>query len=512
MALLTDVNDIIRVLQNSQLCDDETKAELAKLKSDSNQWQRQIQNLWVNLNIPVFSKTDVRTMNDEVYRMTKNRNIARQKLREFYIRHNNFRAANDLSDLPETSKSGKHCVMKQQKQTKGWIPGLQQWVVIENDQGQISIDNFSHCIEKCTFTSALNLPLSLERLLKEAEYCGLSELQIRDLLLDFIRVYRPNSLLTAHTFAASAHELLNFIIGLVNTAAEVEKVRTALQNVSREPGCDLMDAVLKVKSLTTTLLLLSTPMQSKYKIEKRSNRIAMDAVFDFVATKVQDGLRAFKQRSAEVDRLVDINMLVAEALKLESLHGKPVGSMMVSEKAKHVDSLSAYYTRGRGDFRDKDQKKSFNSPKNDQQGPRPRSLSNSNRPRSSSGQGYSHPTTSSRHQSRDSDRQGSRGRHSSRSWDRSPNRRSPGGQRGSDRRSGSRDRKTSSTGDKGRMMHDKAKKIYCVRCGSSHFAKNCRRYPYFTSENCENCGLAHPTDLCCFNKESRYLTPTRDLN
>ena len=54
MASLTDVNDIIRVLQNSQLCDDETKAELAKLKSDSNQWQRQIQNLWVNLNIPVF--------------------------------------------------------------------------------------------------------------------------------------------------------------------------------------------------------------------------------------------------------------------------------------------------------------------------------------------------------------------------------------------------------------------------------------------------------------------------
>ena len=43
MASLTDVNDIIRVLQNSQLCDDDTKAELAKLKSDSNQWQRQIQ-------------------------------------------------------------------------------------------------------------------------------------------------------------------------------------------------------------------------------------------------------------------------------------------------------------------------------------------------------------------------------------------------------------------------------------------------------------------------------------
>ena len=56
MASLTDVNDIIRVLQNSQLCDDDTKAELAKLKSDSNQWQRQIQHLWVNLNIPVFSK------------------------------------------------------------------------------------------------------------------------------------------------------------------------------------------------------------------------------------------------------------------------------------------------------------------------------------------------------------------------------------------------------------------------------------------------------------------------
>ena len=185
--------------------------------------------------------------------------------------------------------------------------------------------------------------------------------------------------------------------------------------------------------------------------------------------------------------------------------------MMVSEKAKHIDSLSAYFTRGRSDFRDKDKKKSFNSPKNDQRGPRPRSLSDNGkfRPRSSSGRGYSRPTSSSRHQSRDSDRQGSRGRRSSRSWDRIPNRRSPEGRRGFYRRSGSRDRKTSSTVnvDKGRMVHVKVKKIYCVRCGSSHFAKNCRRYPFFTSENCENCGLAHPT-VCCFNKESQYLTPT----
>ena len=516
MASLTDVNDIIRVLQNSQLCDDDTKAELAKLKSDSNQWQRQIQHLWVNLNIPVFSKTDVRTINDEVYRVTKNRNNARQKLREYYIRRNDFRAANDLSDLPETSKSGKHCVMRQQKQTKGWIPGLQQWIVIENDLGQISIENFSHCIEKCTFTSALNLPLSLERLLKEAEYCGLSELQIRDLLLDFIRVYRPNSLLTAHTFAGSAHELLNFIIGLVNTAAEVEKVRAALQSVSREPGCELMDAVLKIKSLTTTLLLLSTPTQSKLKIEKRSSRIAMDSIMDFVSPKVQDHLRAFKQRSAEVDRLVDINMLVSEALKLESTFGKPAGSMIVSEKAKHIDSLSAYFTRGRSQYRENDQRKSFNFKKNDQRGPRPRSLSDTRkfRPRSSSGRDSSRPNSSSRRQSRDSERQGSRERSSSRSWNRSPYRRSSERQKRFDKRSEERshDRKPSSTKNvEGRMMHGE-KKVYCIRCGSSHFAKNCLRYPFYTSANCENCGLAHPTDLCCFNKESRYLTPTRDLN
>ena len=346
MATSLDINDLVQIFQNSNL-DDLAKSKLEKLKNEQNKWQAEILNKWANLKIPVYSKADIRLLNDAVYNDTKKKNQARAKLREYYLRRGQLNAAAAVNDLPENSKSGKNCIMQEGKKTLGWEPNLTEWIVIENDTRTISISEFQNCIESCEFSQALNIPISMDKLLKEAEINGFSEDQIKELFLDFIKQFKPASLLTARTFSDSANEIIQFLISLVNTPSEVQKVREALKKISREPSTELIDSILKVKSLTSTLLLLNNPKSDRQRIDKRSTTAALDAIFDLVNNQVQEGLRMFKQRATETERDVTINSLVSEALRLEAIHGKPQESKYVSQKIQHADSLSSYFTYDR---------------------------------------------------------------------------------------------------------------------------------------------------------------------
>ena len=52
--------------------------------------------------------------------------------------------------------------------------------------------------------------------------------------------------------------------------------------------------------------------------------------------------------------------------------------------------------------------------------------------------------------------------------------------------------------------------IGCLKCGGgNHKARDCRRYPFFCDERCENCNLLHPSSFCRFANSSRYVTPPR---
>ena len=552
MATSLDINDLVQIFQNSNL-DDLAKSKLEKLKNEQNKWQAEILNKWANLKIPVYSKADIRLLNDAVYNDTKKKNQARAKLREYYLRRGQLNAAAAVNDLPENSKSGKNCIMQEGKKTLGWEPNLTEWIVIENDTRTISISEFQNCIESCEFSQALNIPISIDKLLKEAEINGFSEDQIKELFLDFIKQFKPASLLTARTFSDSANEIIQFLISLVNTPSEVQKVREALKKISREPSTELIDSILKVKSLTSTLLLLNNPKSDRQRIDKRSTTAALDAIFDLVNNQVQEGLRMFKQRATETERDVTINSLVSEALRLEAIHGKPQESKYVSQKIQHADSLSSYFTYDRiGEGkRSRDRHFSREQSKDRRFSSKDRNSGNSNEGRGSSRD----RRFSGKENNRGTDRSGERGSDRSRGTNRSKERsqsfnkergksfernKSPGDRQrfhSKDRnRSQSRDRSlsprsmkrpspayfkepeelnssSSRSGNdeqtdslKGRVHQSKN----CQKCGSkSHFSSQCQRYPYFTKNQCKYCNLFHPNDLCRF-KPSRYVTPDRD--
>ena len=118
MATSLDINDLVQIFQNSNL-DDLAKSKLEKLKNEQNKWQAEILNKWANLKIPVYSKADIRLLNDAVYNDTKKKNQARAKLREYYLRRGQLNAAAAVNDLPENSKSGKNCIMQEGKETLG---------------------------------------------------------------------------------------------------------------------------------------------------------------------------------------------------------------------------------------------------------------------------------------------------------------------------------------------------------------------------------------------------------
>ena len=100
MATSLDINDLVQIFQNSNL-DDLAKSKLEKLKNEQNKWQAEILNKWANLKIPVYSKADIRLLNDAVYNDTKKKNQARAKLREYYLRRGQLNAAAAVTDLPE---------------------------------------------------------------------------------------------------------------------------------------------------------------------------------------------------------------------------------------------------------------------------------------------------------------------------------------------------------------------------------------------------------------------------
>ena len=545
----------MQIFQNSNL-DDFAKNKLEKLKNEQNKWQAEILFKWANLKIPVYGKADIRLLNDAVYNDTKKKNQARAKLRDYYLRRGQLNAAAEVLDLPENSKNGKNCIMQDGKKTLGWEPNLAEWVVIENDIRTISISEFQNCIESCEFSQALNIPISIDKLLKEAEEYGFSENQIKELLLDFIKQFKPASLLTARSFSDSANELIQFLISLVNTPSEVQKVREALKKISREPTTELIDSVLKVKSLTSTLLLLNNPKSDRQRIDKRSTTAALDCIFDMVNIQVQEGLRIFKQRATETEREVTINSMVSEALRLETIHGKPTENKYVSQKIQHADSLSSYFTydrlgerkksRDRQFSRDNSRDRRFSSrdrkpgtgnerkgPFRDRRDSRDRRFSGTDsRDRRFSGTERYRGTDRSRERSqsfdrgrrqsfeksgspRDRQRFDSRDRNRSQSRNRgisprSMKRPSPAYFKDSEElKSGptriEKDEQTDSLQGRVHQIKD------CQKCGSKmHYSSQCKRYPFYTKNQCKYCDLYHPNDLCRF-RPSRYVTPNREL-
>ena len=469
-----DINQIIRILESDDGISQATKDRLGKLKSDGNKWQSQLMNKWRNLDIPTFNVAQIRALNDARFRVVQRLNKTRGEVRAYLVNNGQIASAAALEDIEDTTKRGKDSVVRNGKSVLGWHPSYNRWIKVISDANTISIQEFSSCVTLCQFSGALNIPLSLDKLFDEGCLHGLSEDLFKDLLLDFIRVYKSESLLTARNFSRDLNEILNFTISLVNTSAEIEKVRNAIREVARSPTDELVDCVMKLKSLTTSLLFLVNPNAERTTIEKRADAVAKDSIFELVNENVLGALRLFKQRSVETERELTLNSLITEAVRLETLHGKPCTTLKLSDRNMYTDCLNSYFTKKNWQ-QQKHQDKRYDgrkNNKNDNKGGRDERRD----PR----------------RSRSKERQPSRERQTSKEKEtRQERRRTPS----SDRR-----RSTSKETFKGNG---------CWKCGDeSHQMSKCRRYPFYCEQKCDFCNLMHPTSFCRFRK-SRYNTPPK---
>ena len=80
--------------------------------------------------------------------------------------------------------------------------------------------------------------------------------------------------------------------------------------MARSPTDELVDCVMKLKSLTTSLLFLVNPNAERTTIEKRADAVAKDSIFELVNENVLGALRIFKQRSVETERELTLNSLI----------------------------------------------------------------------------------------------------------------------------------------------------------------------------------------------------------
>ena len=497
-----DFNQVIQILEGCHTIDQQTKDRLGKLKYQANKWQEELLFKWRNLEFPTYSLAEIRSLNDSRSKLVQKLNKTRNDVRSYLINIGNGHIAMNLEDIEDNSKRGKDSIIRQGRKTLGWHPLSNRWIQILSDLSTISISDFASCITSCQYTGALNIPQTLDKLLDEGAEFGLSEDLYKSLFLDFIRVYKAESFQTAKSFSRNANEILQFIISLVNTSSEISKVRSAIKEICRNETDELIDVILKLKSLTTSLLFLVNPKSNRTSVEKRSNSSAIDAIFDLINPTVLGHLRAFKQRISETSTELDLNALITETVRLEGLYGRPNRPMKLSEKSQHADSLESYYSNFHRDKNDKFQKRDrhFSKERKDtSQKSRDGSKNNYHSPKSrdynSSRERYPSKERSvemkGEHKSRETHRRDRHSQGRSTSRDRNPSK-SPF------RRSKSKDGSRQTDGQNG-----------CLKCGGNHLARSCRRYPFFTDERCQNCNLLHPTTFCRFVK-SRYITPDRE--
>ena len=502
-----DVNQILQILESASFVDQNTKERLGKLKNQANRWQEELLYKWRNLEIPIFDLSEIRTINDARYKLVKKLNARRTEVRTYLQNSGNAHLAGTLDDIEDNSKKGRDAVIKRGKATLGWDPQKNDWVQIVSDLSTISISDFSSCVSICQYTNAINIPLTLDKLLDEGMTYGLNEELFRQLFVDFVRIYRPDCFQAAKTFSRSAQEILDFIISLVNTSAEISKVRIAIKEVYRGENQELIDVVLKIKSLTTTLLFLQNPKAERSTIEKRAVTASIDSIFELINPTVLSYLRSYRQRLSETDGNLDMNTLITEANRLESIYGRPSGTLRLGEKSQYIDCLQSYYST----FQKKNQNRGISSSQERQsRGPQRGGNTNQEKHYRNPSKQRSLDKGGNNPRSNSGDRRNSLENRGPNSRSKSPFKRSQSRDKDQNGdRSKSRDkmqyRNKSQSGDRNQYGD-----IGCLKCGGvNHKARDCRRYPFFCDERCENCNLLHPSSFCRFANSSRYVTPPR---
>ena len=333
------------------------------------------------------------------------------------------------------------------------------------------------------------------------------------------------------------NELFEFLLSLVDTQTEITKIRIAIGKIVRKQDEPVSFVVLKLKSLTSSLLFMIEPTATLNQVSKRSSRAAIDGLYSLVADEARAQLTSWKRRCNEMAKSCTLQDHLDAIANIETVGAcKPTRDYLVPARLADSNVMaSAFWTQyGLSKPKGKPQTEKPNNKPGKSKSGTPQSSGPPTRSsswesvRGSSAERRSRGNTPGSNHSSESGRTSSttglnkRSRDDrNRGWRNKAEREGRKGKRVKEERGrGSGKRKESDDSKHGkRKYHDDPSRNGgqimnkgCKKCGSiSHYSKNCIRYPFFYDQPCRHCNakgntLYHPPDLCRFS-QSRYKTP-----
>ena len=527
-------NELLEALLAEPGISAKTKEVCNKLKHKHNPWQKELRDMWKALPYPEYTQSDVVRLNSSWKKHIESVNQQRNNQRNYYMQQGNYAAAALIGLEEDKSLNEKACIVKEEKRILGWIPAKNDFILLCNP-GKPDLDSLTELVDQCVHSGATNIPKSIKNLMEEGIQRGFTEQAYTSLWLQFIKRYIENSYQAALTYSRNLNELFEFLLSLVDTETEITKLRNAISKIQRKQEDPVSFAVLKMKSLTTSLLFMIDPSASLAEVTKRASRASIDALYTIISEEAKTHLTAWKRKCNEMGRTTTLQDYLDAVSKIEqSKSCKPARDYIVPSRLADSDvTANSFYAkfglekpRSRSIESSKIQKSSSNTPQSSRTSSRASSNGSRGTPRragTSSSRATSVPSRTKDDRNRGysyevkNQRAREEGRYKKgedrREKERRPRRESGGSQnRGNGKKTG---RGHSSKGMRKSEYPDNSTGIQskdCKKCGSlSHFSKECERYPFYYEEACKHCNkqgrtLYHPPELCRFQK-SRYRTP-----
>ena len=164
----------------------------------------------------------------------------------------------------------KACIVKEEKRILGWVPSENNFILLSNPN-KPDLDNLTEFVDQCVHSGATNIPKSIKNLMEEGKLRGFTEAAYTSLWLQFIKKYIENSYQAALTYSRNLNELFEFLLSLVDTETEITKLRNAISKITRKQEDPVSFSVLKMKSLTTSLLFMIDPTAQLSEVTKRAS-------------------------------------------------------------------------------------------------------------------------------------------------------------------------------------------------------------------------------------------------
>ena len=145
--------------------------------------------------------------------------------------------------------------------------------------------------------------------------------------MQFIKKYLKNLYQPALTYSRNLNDLFKFVLSLVDTQTEITQIRTAIGKIVRKQEEPVSFSVLKLKSLTSSLLFMIELTATLNQVSKRSSQAAIDGPYSLVSEEARAQLTSWKRRCNEMAKSCTLQDHLDAIANIEQVGaGKPHGS------------------------------------------------------------------------------------------------------------------------------------------------------------------------------------------